>query len=505
MSNELEKQLAVLKENYLKALPEKINEIRSLWLSASSTGDEEHVVELHRKAHSLAGSGATFDQIELSKTSKKLELFIKQHIEEGDLFSENIAIEVNTYIDNLVNSYAGKETEIAKPENVKVPEVDSNSTPIVVEKMRILIADDDDDNRQYLETILKSAGHDVVTATDGMEAVKICQEQPLDIILMDVIMPNLTGYDAARKIKQEAKNKFVPILFLTAVTDIESLAGCIEAGGDDFINKPVHPLILNAKLSAFQRIIKMYDKLDEYQKNNEEEMEASKKVLESVIFSNDKDIEGLQSWAMSPGHFSGDTRLFRKMDNGHVYVLLCDFTGHGLPAAIGTVFVSDLFRSMTSKNIPAIDILNEINSKMNQILPTGRYCAAIMMDYSITDDIILLWNCGLPSAYLTDKDRKIVAEYASQNVPLGVLSGEINAIPYEIDTRNRNEIIIFSDGITEAENPGGEMFGEDKLKNLIQNTPNEKDLFVEIKSSVESFMDGEEPGDDISLIVYKFK
>ena len=529
MSDELQKQLAILKANYLISLPSKIDEIRDLWVmcreeeSGNVSAGNEKTVDLHRKAHSLAGSGATFDQAELSKTAKTLEIFLKEHIESGDLFHENNINEVNSYIEKLDSSY-DENSRVEKPEkneeNIKntqlidesvQKELMSNSEfgsapfSMVVDKMKILIADDDLDNRKRLELILSSAGHEIFVASNGQEAVEQSLKHRPELILMDVVMPVMTGYDAARKIKYELADKFVPILFLTAVSDNESLAGCISSGGDDFITKPVHPLILNAKLAAFQRISQMYKKLGEYQKKNEEEMEASKEVFESLIYVNDPVINGLQTWAKSPGHFSGDTHLYTEMDNGHIYVLLCDFTGHGLPAAIGTVFVSDLFRSMTSKNIPAEYILDEINAKMNQILPTGRYCAAIMLDYSPSENKLMLWNSGLPEAYVTNAERQITAVYPSESVPLGVLPGKMSAKPYEINTAEINEIVIFSDGITEAEDPKGHMYGDEKLRQLIENSEKERDLFSVIKTDLETFMNGEEPTDDISLIVYKFK
>jgi len=521
MSDELQKQLALLKTNYLTALPSKIEDLENIWLEAINSGNEEHAMEMHRKAHSLAGSGATFDQERLSKIAKILENFIKDHMALNDLFDESNINKINIIVKKLRDSYGKGQTNQEHETTLNEEKFESDveqkviptamdretseiPTGIIVESMKILIADDDLDNRKQLELILLDSGHEVYLASNGKEAVEQSVLRRPDLILMDVIMPIMTGYDAARQIKKQISDKFVPILFLTAVTDNESLVGCISSGGDDFINKPVHPLILNAKLAAFQRISKMYEKLDEYQRKTEEEMEASKEVMNSVIYSNDKNIEGLKDWAKSPGHFSGDTRMYTQMEDGRIYVLLCDFTGHGLPAAIGTVFVSDLFRSMTAKNIPAVEILNEINAKMNQVLPTGRYCAAIMMDYCPNEKYFKLWNCGLPDAYVTDFNHKIIAKYPSESVPLGVLPGKSNPTAYEIAVDGVNEIIIFSDGITEAENPKGEMFGDDDLIKLIESTQPEDDLFDGIKTKLEVFMDGEEPIDDISLIVYKF-
>jgi len=514
MPSELEKELAVLKTNYLNALPSKIKDIRDIWLSVSESKELKVVEELHRKVHSLAGSGATFDQAGLSKAAKLLENFVKAHNASDDLFSEDNRSEVDSLIDQLANSY-GDQVDVGDEPDEKMEaswdisdgkfDVDQKSDELLLEKMKILVADDDDDNRNRLVHILKSEGHEVYAAINGEEAVSLSLSHRPDIILMDVVMPVMTGYEATRIIKKNLTDKFIPIIFLTAITDTQQLVDCISAGGDDFINKPVHPLLLNAKLAAFQRISQMYSKLDEYQKKNEEEMEASKEVLNSVTYQNDQDIKGLQTWNKSPGHFSGDTRMFKQLGDGRIYILLCDFTGHGLPAAIGTVFVSDLFRSMTSKNIAADEILDEINLKMNQILPTGRYCAAIMAEYSPNENRLLLWNCGLPDAYITDENHQISSVYSSESVPLGVIPGRINAVPYEIDVSNLNEIVLFSDGITEAEDPHGEMYGEQKLKQLIQNTGKEKNLFNVIKTELEVFMDGKEPTDDISLIVFKFK
>ncbi|HFE39630.1 MAG TPA: response regulator [Gammaproteobacteria bacterium] len=287
---------------------------------------------------------------------------------------------------------------------------------------------------------------------------------------------------------------------MTRNNDNTALASCVSAG-DDFLTKPINPVILNFKLQALQRIRTMYDKLNEYQRNTEEELETSKHIFNAFINNVNHDVSNLSFWANSPGHFSGDTGLFKSLANGHVYVLLCDFTGHGLPAAIGTVFVADLFRSMTKKMLEAEVILDEINDKMNQILPTGRYCAAAMLDYDPAKAFLTVWNCGLPSAYLIDENNMILEEFPSAGVPLGVLKGKIQCEGVGLSVKHAKSIIMYSDGVTEAENPQGAMYTECRLQKCIENAKKDTDTFKEIKQSVEKFMDGMQPSDDISLIV----
>ena len=105
----------------------------------------------------------------------------------------------------------------------------------------VLVVDDDDTNRLVLEALLSDAGHRVIEARHGAEAVELYRQHRPDAVLMDVMMPVMDGYEASRRIRALAGRHFVPIIFLTALSDDKSLARCIEAGGSDFLTKPFHP------------------------------------------------------------------------------------------------------------------------------------------------------------------------------------------------------------------------------------------------------------------------
>ena len=376
--------------------------------------------------------------------------------------------------------------------------------PVVEEfPMRVLLADDDEHSRAESKALLELRGHVVYEVKNGEEALdKFLKIMP-DLVMIDVHLPGLAGYAASVAMKESSPSRFVPVIFMADHYD-DKMAGDIS-GGDGFLTKPLNLVILNFKLQSFQRIRVMNHKLNEYQRNTEVELETSKHIFNALIDDVNHDVSNLSFWTTSPGHFSGDTGLFKSLANGHVYVLLCDFTGHGLPAAIGTVFVADLFRSMTNKSLDAKMILDEINDKMNQILPIGRYCAAVMLDYDPAALQLKIWNCGLPSAYLIDDKNKILAEFASESVPLGVLKGKANCNAVDVDVQHAKSIIIYSDGVTEAENPEGGMYSEERLKKCIENAEKGVNIFNEIQDNVEEFMDGMQPTDDTSLIVLNFR
>ena len=130
--------------------------------------------------------------------------------------------------------------------------------------MRILIADDSETSRLLLSEQIATAGHKVLTAKDGIEAVHIAKTKRPDLIMLDVIMPGLDGIETARQIKAycDDKGSWIPIIFLSAMVEDEDIVRGIEVGGDDYLAKPISGMVLRAKLTAMERIVKMRQQLE---------------------------------------------------------------------------------------------------------------------------------------------------------------------------------------------------------------------------------------------------
>lgn len=120
--------------------------------------------------------------------------------------------------------------------------------------LRILIADDQPLNRGLLRAMLVLEGHEVLEAGDGAQAVALFERERPDLVLMDVIMPVMDGYEATRCIKRLAGAEFVPVIFLTALTTEEALAAARAAGADDFLSKPYRRAVLNARIAMMRRL-----------------------------------------------------------------------------------------------------------------------------------------------------------------------------------------------------------------------------------------------------------
>jgi putative two-component system response regulator len=127
---------------------------------------------------------------------------------------------------------------------------------------RILVVDDHPVNLELLVEILQDAGYHVRTAEDGVEALGAVEEELPDAILLDVMMPRMDGYEVCRRLKSARRTCFVPVVMVTALSDVLSKVRGLDAGADDFINKPVHRAELLVRLRALLRIKRLRDELD---------------------------------------------------------------------------------------------------------------------------------------------------------------------------------------------------------------------------------------------------
>ncbi len=123
------------------------------------------------------------------------------------------------------------------------------------------IVDDEITDRRTLKALLTKLNYETVEATNGQEAIDLFKLEQPTIVFMDIMMPKVDGYEATRQIKAAAGNRFIPVIFLTAFTDQESLNQCIEAGGDDFLIKPYDPFNLQSKIQTMLRISLLHQKL----------------------------------------------------------------------------------------------------------------------------------------------------------------------------------------------------------------------------------------------------
>ncbi|MBS1143964.1 MAG: response regulator [Proteobacteria bacterium] len=120
-------------------------------------------------------------------------------------------------------------------------------------KMKVLAVDDNRTNLHILQVFLKKLGHDVLLAENGEEAVRLFESESPDLVLLDIMMPVMDGFEAARRIKSMPRDRWTPVIFLSALNRDENLVEGLDAGADDYLTKPINFVVLEAKLRSMQR------------------------------------------------------------------------------------------------------------------------------------------------------------------------------------------------------------------------------------------------------------
>jgi CheY-like chemotaxis protein len=367
---------------------------------------------------------------------------------------------------------------------------------------KALIVDDEKTNRLILKSLLSKQGYQTIEAVNGQEAIDLFNQENPSIIFMDVMMPVLDGYEATRQIKAASANRFVPVIFLTAMSDEEALAQCIEAGGDDFLIKPYDNIILQSKIRSMQRIAALNREVQGMYSMIHREQEIAESVFINAIQSSNIENPHLRQVVRPAGIFSGDMVLSAYSPSRDLFFLTGDFTGHGLLAALGAMPVSEVFRAMTTKGFSPEEILTGINKKLKSMLPVGMFFGAQLVVVNHDLEHVRVFNAGMPDVIIVDGEtNQIKHRLTSTGLPLGV---EAVIDPKEMlqyaPIAYNDKILMHSDGLTEARNGQDQEFGNDRLVASISNAP-KNTIFDQVFDDLDQFCgDNTTQADDVTLV-----
>jgi class 3 adenylate cyclase len=231
---------------------------------------------------------------------------------------------------------------------------------------------------ELLEAHLIAAGYEVAVAYDGKEALeKIFQETP-DLVLLDIMMPKIDGYEVCRRTKENDKTKFIPIIMITALTEVEDKIKGIEVGADDFMNKPINKIELLTRVRSLLRIKNLHDQLEKSYREIEVKNQIMSNILNRYIAGEvvKQVVENPQKYL----HLGGEDKV--------VTVIFADIRG---------------FTGFTTKN-PAQKVVNILNSCFSKMTENIFHHKGTFDKY-MGDSIMTFF--GAPISYEDDAIRAL--------------------------------------------------------------------------------------------------
>ena len=377
---------------------------------------------------------------------------------------------------------------------------------------QVLVASSNAKTTLHLTSFLSGEGMTVRHARSEVETEQLFEQEKFQLLVIDTELEG-ESLDLAHRIKLKSTDDFVPLLVITDRLDDLYMASCFDAGADDLVTKPYSEMLLFVRINALLKIGSIYCKekkerkeLAYYHSMMKEEQRLAKNIFSSIVHQDQLDQQTIQ-YTLSPmSIFNGDVLLSASTPNGHEYILLGDFTGHGLTASIGTLPVSEIFYAMTAKGFMLSTIIGEINRRLRALLPIGMFMATYAIDVNRFENTISVWGGGIPDLLVRRAENASVERYRAKNLPIGVIeSNELDLDMEIIPVQPGDRFYIYTDGVTETENETGDMFGADALLDVIANTAEKHNIFEHVMSSLEQFRAGFEQSDDITLLEYTYR
>jgi CheY-like chemotaxis protein len=370
-------------------------------------------------------------------------------------------------------------------------------------RLTLLVADDVAEEIDILRALL---GDDYLIrpAASGAATVRAAQLQPPpDLILLDMMMPDLDGHAVMRALQSDPRTRAIPVIVVTALTSPDAEFASLELGAVDYIGKPFHPEVVRARVRTQLALAQARDLLAQHNEHLRAERELVEDVVTRLRGAEDCDHRNLRTLLASVERSNGDMVLSSFAADGRQIVLVGDIAGHGLTAAVCSPLIAQVFRNRVQRGETLPEIVDALNSVMLRRLPTNLFMAACIVDISADRSSASLWNGGLPGCSIVRGNGE-VARVDAHALPLGIVASDESYLQTTtLPLARGDRIYVFTDGVTEMTAPDGRPLGVDGIAALLAELESgspDTAGFDALLPRLRDFRQGEDFADDLTLV-----
>ena len=336
------------------------------------------------------------------------------------------------------------------------------------DKRILLLVDDEPSNIQVVNSILKDA-YKIRIATNGAKALDLVKvAPPPDLILLDVMMPGMDGYEVCTHLKAEALTKDIPVIFLTGKTETEDETRGFDVGAVDYIHKPFSPAVVRARVQTHLTLRGIRQQLANQLLAIQKELALAREIQLSIVPKQIPRLQGLDIAARySPmTSVAGDFYDFIPVDDKHLGVFIADVSGHGVPAAL----VASMLKIALASQSPSASDPARVLTGLNQALCgkfQGHYVTAAYMFVDLEKSTICYAGAAHPPMLLGNGLPGSTREVMENGLFIGMFPHATYS-SIEVPVAPGDRAVLCTDGIPETTNTAEEPFGQERLQQFME-------------------------------------
>ena len=375
---------------------------------------------------------------------------------------------------------------------------------------RILIVDDSPLMVTVIARHLRNYGFtNISEASDGQEALDMALEWRPDLVLTDLIMPNMDGFELCQRLRGHSSFKDIPILVLTGMDKSDDRSAVFSAGATDLITKPIDRLELIGRIRVHLDHLYLIKRLSEFQQNMDRELQLARSMQESLLPSETVVAEIEATYPVAIGsHYEasqglgGDLWGLVPLENGKLKVFSADFSGHGVGSALNTFRLHTFMSSGTRQADSPAAWMEQLNGYLCSVLTIGQFATMFCAVIDFNAGEVIHASAGVPSQLLSGSAaHEPFRLIDGTGYPLGVIK---NATYEEVRSRFSpgSGLILYSDALIETPDPPRQVFTPEGLAEFVNMKCRDMEC-RQIPSEIVSYLQSkakQKPDDDLTIV-----
>lgn len=384
-------------------------------------------------------------------------------------------------------------------------------------KPKLLIVDDERMNINVLADLLKP-NYKIMAAISGEQALKAaCGASPPDLILLDVMMPEMDGFEVCRRLKADPKTCEIPVMFVTAMGQEKDETKGLELGAVDYITKPIVPAVVEARVRshvALRRSVlelrEAYQIIELQRARMQDELNVARNIQMSMlplVFPPFPERNEFTVFAklIPAREVGGDLYDFFFIDDKHLCLCVGDVAGKGVPAALFMAVTRSLIKAISKENVSPANIMSRVNDELSERNESCTFVTVFLGVVNVETGEFRYTNAGHNPPYVRHADATITC-LDQRNGPVVGFMPELEYTECNRVLAPEDVLVIYTDGVTEAMNANKKLYSDQRLEDLIRERSLDtvEQALQVVLDDVDDHVEGAEQSDDITVLTFRY-